>query len=129
MNSNIKTLARLASKKTRVIIGLMSGTSLDGLDVALCKISGQGKSTEVNLLRFNTVPYTQHTKERILEVFAKPKVDFQHLCELNAWIGSLHGELVLQCLKKWKDGFPPRSRAWCRTSSVSMARAQMTFLN
>lgn len=102
MNSNIKTLARIASKKTRVIIGLMSGTSLDGLDVALCKISGHGKSTEVNLARFNTVPYTQQTKERILEVFAKPKVDFQHLCELNAWIGSLHGEIVLQCLKKWK---------------------------
>lgn len=102
MNSNIKTLAYLASKKTRVIIGLMSGTSLDGLDVALCKISGSGKSTKVDLSRFHTVPYTENVKNRIREVFAKQQVNFQHLCELNAWIGNLHGEMVLRCLKKWK---------------------------
>lgn len=102
MNSNINTLVRIASKKTRLIIGLMSGTSLDGLDVALCKISGFGKSTQVDLSRFHTVPYTEKVKDRIREVFAKQQVNFQHLCELNAWIGSLHGEMVLDCLKRWK---------------------------
>ena len=102
MNSNIKTLARIASKKTRVIVGLMSGTSLDGLDVALCKISGVGKSTRVVLSRFHTVPYTEDVKNRVREVFAKQQVNFQRLCELNAWVGSLHGEMVLHCLKRWK---------------------------
>ena len=102
MNSNIKTLAHIASKKNRSIIGLMSGTSLDGLDVALCKISGHGTSTKITLEKFHTVPYEEATKKRIQEVFAKEQVNFQRLCELNAWIGSLHGELVLQCLKRWK---------------------------
>ena len=102
MNSNIKTLAHIASKKNRFIIGLMSGTSLDGLDVALCKISGHGPATKLTLEKFHTVPYEESTKKRIQEVFAKQQVNFQRLCELNAWIGSLHGELVLQCLKRWK---------------------------
>ncbi len=102
MNSSIKKLTRAALKKSRLIIGLMSGTSLDGLDVALCKISGYGKSTTINLLKFDTVPYTESTKKRIREVFAQQQVNFQRLCELNAWIGNLHGELVLSCLKKWK---------------------------
>jgi anhydro-N-acetylmuramic acid kinase len=102
MNSNIKTLAHIASKKNRLIIGLMSGTSLDGLDVALCKISGHGTSTKIKLEKFHTVSYEEGTKKRIQEVFAKQQVNFQRLCELNAWIGSLHGELVLQCLKRWK---------------------------
>lgn len=102
MNSNIKRLLRIASKKTRTIIGLMSGTSFDGLDVALCKISGAGNATKVNLYRFATVPYSDHTKKRILEVFARPQVNFQQLCELNAWVGHLHADLVLQCLKKWR---------------------------
>jgi len=102
MNSNIKTLAHIASKKNRFIIGLMSGTSLDGLDVALCKISGHGPSTKLTLEKFHTVAYEGSTKKRIQEVFAKQQVNFQRLCELNAWIGSLHGELVLQCLRRWK---------------------------
>jgi anhydro-N-acetylmuramic acid kinase len=102
MNKNIQKLAEKASKKNRIIIGLMSGTSFDGLDVALCKISGYGKATKVNVQKFATVPYPERTKKRILEVFAKQQVSFQKFCELNAWIGILHGELVLQCLKKWK---------------------------
>jgi anhydro-N-acetylmuramic acid kinase len=102
MNSNIKTLAHIAGRKERTIIGLMSGTSLDGLDVALCKISGQGKATRVRLMQFDTVPYTNEIKDRVREVFAKQQVSFQHLCELNAWVGRLHGDLVLRCLKKWR---------------------------
>lgn len=101
MNSNIKALTRIAERRERTIVGLMSGTSLDGLDVALCKISGQGRSTSLKLSRFSTVPYTVEIKNRIRGVFAKQQVSFQQLCELNAWIGRLHGELVLRCLRKW----------------------------
>jgi anhydro-N-acetylmuramic acid kinase len=102
MNSNIKTLAGIASKKTRFIVGLMSGTSLDGLDIALCKISGHGPATKITLEKFHTEPYDGTTKKRIQEVFAQQQVNFQRLCELNAWIGTMHGELVLGRLKRWK---------------------------
>jgi len=102
MNANIRALAHIALRKERMIVGLMSGTSLDGLDVALCKISGYGRSTKVALSRFETVPYSDDIKTRIREVFARSEVSFQRLCELNAWVGRLHGELVLRCLKKWK---------------------------
>jgi anhydro-N-acetylmuramic acid kinase len=102
MNSNIKALLRIAERKEKIIVGLMSGTSLDGLDVALCKISGQGRSTRLILSRFDTIPYSDEIKDRIREVFAKQQVSFQRLCELNAWIGRLHGQLVLRCLRKWK---------------------------
>jgi anhydro-N-acetylmuramic acid kinase len=101
MNSNITRLAKIAGKKSRLIIGLMSGTSLDGLDVALCRISGSGLSTKVDLLKFQTVPYNSEFKSRILQVFAKRQIDFQSLCELNASIALLHGDVIVQCLKKW----------------------------
>jgi anhydro-N-acetylmuramic acid kinase len=102
MNKNIADLHRIASKKSRLIIGLMSGTSLDGLDVALCRISGSGLQTKVKLGAFHTWPYQPVFKDRILEVFAKPQVDFQKLTELNAVIGRTHGQLVLKSLKKWR---------------------------
>lgn len=102
MNKNIADLHRIASKKSRLIIGLMSGTSLDGLDVALCRISGSGTDTNVTVEAFHTWAYSPKFKNSILEVFAKPQVNFQKLTELNATIGKVHGQLVLKSLKKWK---------------------------
>ncbi len=101
MNASLARLLAIAQKETRTIIGLMSGTSLDGLDVALCRISGCGGSTRVDLTHFDTVPYTPEIKARIRQVFAKETVDFQFLTLLNAWLGRLHGEMVLDCLRRW----------------------------
>ena len=102
MNKNLENLFAIASKKHRLIIGLMSGTSLDGLDVALCGISGYGINTKLELLKFETIQYDEETKVRIKEVFAKPQVDLIKLTNLNSWIGILHGKIVLKCLEKWK---------------------------
>ena len=101
MNKNIKKLYSIAQKEERIIIGLMSGTSLDGLDVALCKFKGAGKETKVEVLQFETVPYTNDFKEEIRTVFSKKQVDLEKLCLLNEWIGTQHGEIVNTCLQKW----------------------------
>jgi anhydro-N-acetylmuramic acid kinase len=101
MNQNIEKLYALARKPVRHIIGLMSGTSMDGLDVALVRIEGSGDDTKITLLNFETVDYTEGVKAEIRKVFAKQTIDFQHLTLLNAWIGRLHGEMILSCLKKW----------------------------
>lgn len=79
MNKNIEWLVKIANKERRMIVGLMSGTSMDGLDVALCEISGKGLETEVKLLAFDTVPYSAEIKRRISEVFAKKMVDFEKI--------------------------------------------------
>ena len=101
MNSNIEKLYQIAAKSDRLIIGLMSGTSLDGLDVALCKFYGSGTDTIIEVLHFDTVPFTKDTKTEIRKIFAKKTIQFQDLCLLNAWIGNLHGEIVLNCLHNW----------------------------
>jgi anhydro-N-acetylmuramic acid kinase len=110
MNKNIESLYQLAQKPTRTIVGLMSGTSLDGLDVALCKISGTGTNTVVQLKEFTTIPYSETVKNEIRKVFAKKTIDFQHLALLNEWIGMLHADLVLDCLQQWN----------CKASEVDL---------
>ncbi|AQG82104.1 anhydro-N-acetylmuramic acid kinase [Spirosoma montaniterrae] len=101
MNPQIQKLHQIAGKPERRIIGLMSGTSLDGLDVALCRIAGSGPATAVTLERFATVPYTDDLKNDIRTIFAKSEIDFEELCLLNPYIGRLHGQMVLDCLREW----------------------------
>ncbi len=102
MNENIAQLYKIAQKEERLIIGLMSGTSMDGLDVALCNFRGSGGETEVHIVAFETVSFEEEVKDEIRKIFAKSSIDFQQLCLLNPWIGNLHGQIVNDCLKKWQ---------------------------
>lgn len=102
MNPQIQRLFNIARKPERRIIGLMSGTSLDGLDVALCRLSGSGPNTQVNLEQFVTVPYQDELKTAIRLIFAKELIEFEKLCLLNPYIGRLHGQMVLNCLQNWR---------------------------
>ncbi|PBI83220.1 Anhydro-N-acetylmuramic acid kinase [Flavobacterium sp. ACN2] len=101
MNKNITALYTIAQKETRKILGLMSGTSLDGLDIALCAVSGSGENTNVKILEFETISYSEDIKNEIRKVFAKKTIDFQHLALLNEWIGILHSGMINDCLSKW----------------------------
>ena len=79
----------------------MSGTSLDGLDVALCRITGNGTDTHLELEHFATTPYEESFRNEVRKIFAKREIDFQQLCVLNPFIGNEHGSMILDCLKKW----------------------------
>lgn len=102
MNANIESLYKIAQKPSRKILGLMSGTSMDGLDVALCEISGSGEDTEVKLLHFDTVEYSEGFKSEIQKIFSKQTIDFQNLVLLNEWIGITHADMILESLNNWK---------------------------
>ncbi|OYW75521.1 MAG: anhydro-N-acetylmuramic acid kinase, partial [Sphingobacteriia bacterium 32-37-4] len=101
MNQYIAQLARMGAAKKRTIIGLMSGTSLDGLDIALCEIGGSGMETEVVLKKFTTVSFEEAFKNSIRSIFSKKIVDFEQLCLLNPWVGEKHASIILATLKSW----------------------------
>src|SRR5690606_28633791 len=100
--NNIENIFKISKKEERLIIGLMYGTSLDGLDIALCKFCGSGLSTRVTLLQFETVPYPNVFKEEIKKIFSKKMVDLELLCLMNEKIGLVHAEYINQTLKKWE---------------------------
>jgi anhydro-N-acetylmuramic acid kinase len=100
-NQNIQKLVHIAQKPVKMGIGLMSGTSLDGLDIALCQFSGNGLQTQFKLLRFITTPYPENFKQEVRSVFAKHEVDLEKVCLLNAYIGTYHAQLVLKALADW----------------------------
>lgn len=101
MNTQLARLSAIAASSSRMIIGLMSGTSLDGLDIALCKFSGSGTNTQVKVLHFTTVPYDQSFKEELKSISFKSQVSLQRLTLLHAVIGRRSAEMVLTTLKAW----------------------------
>jgi len=101
LNKNLQKLFSIAQKPTKMGIGLMSGTSLDGLDIALCYFAGSGLQTQFTLVKFITIPYQEAFKTEIQSVFANRAADLEKVCLLNAFIGNFHGELVLQALAEW----------------------------
>jgi anhydro-N-acetylmuramic acid kinase len=101
LNNNLQHLFTIAQKPARIGIGLMSGTSLDGLDIALCKFTGSGLATKCELLQFTTISYQDFFKSEVRSIFSRRQVDLEKVCLLNDFIGTYHAELILQGLQGW----------------------------
>jgi len=101
MNKNVERLYRISNKRERAVIGLMSGTSVDGLDVALCSIEGHGSNTKLTLLKFETVAFGEEMKSVVKSVFSKKQIDLERLTLLNPWIALQHAGIINSLLKKW----------------------------
>jgi anhydro-N-acetylmuramic acid kinase len=101
MNSQIEKLYKISGAEKRWIIGLMSGTSLDGLDIALCLFSGSGVETKVEVKFFKTVNYNQDIKDKIFTLFAKKVIPFDLFTLINPWLAKIHAEMILNTLKEW----------------------------
>ncbi|KLT67566.1 anhydro-N-acetylmuramic acid kinase [Pedobacter sp. BMA] len=101
MNKSLQKLVDISQATSRIIVGLMSGTSLDGLDIALCKFSGSGADTSVNLLHFTTTDFSPEFKNELRSVSSKRIVDLQQVTVLNAFIGNYYADLILEALESW----------------------------
>ena len=100
MNAQLTKLLAVASQPSRRIIGLMSGTSLDGLDVVLCRCTGHGATLDVVLEHFTTIPYSADFQRR-LRAISQPTVQLQEVVVLHAEVARHHAALVLDCLRQW----------------------------
>ncbi|MBU0697651.1 MAG: anhydro-N-acetylmuramic acid kinase [Bacteroidetes bacterium] len=98
MNKQVSKLCEIAKKKDRLIIGLMSGTSLDGVDVGLCKISGNGLAVKVDLLAFESFPYSVAFKHKLKEICFLKETDLELISLLNIEIAQHFSNSVNQFL-------------------------------
>jgi len=101
MRANVQHLMRIADKPVRTILGLMSGTSIDGLDIALCAFHGTGSASAPRLLRFKSVPYTAEQVAYMRPFAVEERVRVEDLAIANAWIARLHASLVMETLVEW----------------------------
>jgi anhydro-N-acetylmuramic acid kinase len=80
----------------RFAVGLMAGTSLDGVDAALVQLKGSSERPEVKLLKFITVAYSAKLRERLLYIAGGGATSAGEISELNFQVGEAFGRAALR---------------------------------
>ena len=93
-------LERIAVKTKKLAVGLMSGTSLDGMDAALIEIEGTGTSTRIRLIDFLTLPYDDELRQVLMKAVMGEEGGSRLVCGLNFLIGDLCAEAGLALCRK-----------------------------
>lgn len=84
----------------KYVIGLMSGTSLDGIDAALVTIEGKGESSKVNLIDFIEMPIQEELREQIKKACMPEHSNVETLCSLNFELGYHFAEAAKQVCRQ-----------------------------
>jgi anhydro-N-acetylmuramic acid kinase len=72
---------------SEICIGLISGTSLDGIDVAVCRIDGHAQDATIDLLAFDTVAYPDAVRAELLRLYDEQENAVARVCALNVVVG------------------------------------------
>ncbi len=81
-------------------VGLMSGTSLDGIDAALVKMDNKGDKVHYQLVDFYTMPFSEEMKKKITDSLSIEQSNVELICSLNFELGQLFGEAVVEICER-----------------------------
>ncbi|HMD99177.1 MAG TPA: anhydro-N-acetylmuramic acid kinase [Terriglobia bacterium] len=84
----------------RLAVGLISGTSLDGVDAALVRIGGSLERPRLRLLAFTTVPYPPPVRLRLLRAAGGEAVTSGEVSDLNFLLGELFAAAALRVCRQ-----------------------------
>lgn len=90
MTSLGQALEAVAARPVRTVLGMISGTSADGINVAAVRIAGQGADARMNVLATRTHPFPPGLRERLLVLTDGGSA--REICELNVVLGELFAE-------------------------------------
>jgi anhydro-N-acetylmuramic acid kinase len=92
--SRIGRLLHIAVKESRLVVGLMSGTSVDGIDAALVEITGHGATARVKLLAFDSYPFPPALRAKVFRLFNPKEARIDAICQLDFLLGEMFAAAV-----------------------------------
>jgi anhydro-N-acetylmuramic acid kinase len=82
------------------VVGMMSGTSLDGVDAALVRISSVSNKLDVKLIHFIEYPFSAQVKEKLMDLCDPNKARIQDISAMNMFLGDLFATAALKVIKE-----------------------------
>lgn len=98
--SRLERLMHVATKYSRRIIGLMSGTSLDAIDVAMVRIQKHGLNATVRLEHFRSFPYPAKIRSVVRDLFDPKRARIDDICRYDFILGEVFAAAVLRLLEE-----------------------------
>src|ERR1700679_2038165 len=102
MTNAFSDLLNRSVKPSRLVVGLMSGTSADSIDVALCRLKGHGTETRAELVHYQEHSHDPVVKRHILKA---SDLGLRAIAELNVSLAEAFAEACLHTLEQ--AGFVP----------------------
>lgn len=89
---------KISGKPKRLAVGLMSGTSVDGIDAALVELVGSG--SQVKLLAFKNTPYPEEVRNKIFALFNPKNATVDKLGYMNFLLGEYFASAALAVINE-----------------------------
>ncbi|MGH7187313.1 MAG: anhydro-N-acetylmuramic acid kinase, partial [Pseudomonadota bacterium] len=93
-------VADLARKNPKLVVGLISGTSADGIDAVLVEISGAGLAARLRLLAGLTLPIAAPDRDELFEIFDPPVATVDRICRFNFRLGECFADAALAVISR-----------------------------
>lgn len=84
------------------VVGLMSGTSLDGIDAALVSISEEAGAIQVKPLHFTTLAFSEEIREKILKLCDPKQARIEDISSMNMLLGELFADAAIKVVTEAK---------------------------
>src|SRR5690625_7371577 len=76
-------ISRLVNADSRLVAGIMSGTSLDGVDTVIARITGSGRGMSFDVLAFRFQSYSAALRADLMRQSSSDTSDVREISQLN----------------------------------------------
>jgi anhydro-N-acetylmuramic acid kinase len=92
----------LMASPPKLVLGLISGTSADAIEVVLARISGTPPRLNAELLNHTSIPFPSAVRKEILRVAEQQPISAGELSQLNFRLGSVFGHAALAACRNFR---------------------------
>ena len=83
-----------------IVLGMMSGTSADGIDAAIVELTGQPPALNWKLIKHNHIPFSEAIQAEIFACFNPQTSGVDRLCALNFALGQAYAQAASQVIEQ-----------------------------